>query len=97
MFLQTLYVISKYATISIKRFQLKMLQQLFHHIKTMTVINNIQELNLIQSTMITTSTQIQRVMMKTTMTLLITQLHQIKLMMLFKILLDITNKINQII
>ena len=74
-----------------------MLQQLFHHIKTMTVINNIQELNLIQSTMITTSTQIQRVMMKTTMTLLITQLHQIKVMMLFKILLDITKKINQII
>ena len=61
-----------------------MLHQLFHQLTIMTVIKNIQQLILIKSTMIKKSTQIQKVTMTMTMNLLITQSHQIKLMMLLK-------------
>ena len=96
MFVQTFNVISKYATSAIKLFLTKMLQQLFHQITTMTEIKNIQELILIQSTMITTSTQIQKVMMTMIMNLLIAQSHYIKVIILFIILLHITNNIHLI-
>ena len=58
-----------------------MLQQLFHQIKTMTVIKNIQQLILIQSKMITTSTQIHKVALKMTMTFLKIESHDIKVTM----------------
>ena len=84
MFVQTFNVISKYAISAIKNFPPRMLHQLFHQLTIMTVIKNIQQLILIKSTMIKKSTQIQKVTMTMTMNLLITQSHQIKLMMLLK-------------
>ena len=71
MFVQTLNVISKYETSAVKSFLSKMLQQLFHQITIILVIKNIYQLILIQLTMITTSTNIQKVTMTMTMTLII--------------------------
>ena len=81
MFVQTLNVFSKYATSAIKRFLPKTLQQLFHQITKITVIKNIQQLILIQSKMITTSTQIHKVALKMTMTFLKIESHDIKVTM----------------
>ena len=74
-----------------------MLQQLFHQITKMIVIKNTQQLILIQSTMITTSTHIQKVIIMMTITLIITQSHQIKVMMLLKLLLYIPIKMHHLI